>query len=203
MGRWFQFGAFTPIFRVHGAGSNTEIWNYGSAVESRINTSAIVLRYRLLPYTYSNFFRAESSGSTVQRALVMDFPSDMKVRDIADQFMWGDAFLVCPFYKPGTSRDVYLPFVAGAVVGTQQWINFHTGAWFGEAPGMNVLEASIDQAPLLVRAGSIVSLGPVFSHALQKNAMSDPFEIRVYPSVDSVGTFSLYEDDGMTRSQDV
>ena len=48
--RWFQFGVFTPIFRVHGAGSHTEIWNFGNTTMDIINISAITLRYRLLPY---------------------------------------------------------------------------------------------------------------------------------------------------------
>merc|ERR1719446_21021 len=51
--RWFQFGVFTPIFRVHGGGTNTELWNFGDVVMDTINASAISLRYRLLPYTYA------------------------------------------------------------------------------------------------------------------------------------------------------
>ena len=66
--RWFQFGVFTPIFRVHGAGTHTEIWNFGNQTSSVINRSAITLRYRLLPYVYSGFWRVEMTGYTMQRA---------------------------------------------------------------------------------------------------------------------------------------
>jgi hypothetical protein len=67
-----QFGAFTPIYRVHGGGSNTEIWNYGPDVESRLNNTNN-LRYRLLPYTYSGFYRVEKEDYTMQRSLAFDF----------------------------------------------------------------------------------------------------------------------------------
>ena len=69
--RWFQFGAFTPLYRVHGGGSNTEPWNYGDAVMRLVNNTHN-LRYRLLPYTYSGFRRVEEEGYTMwQRDFVV------------------------------------------------------------------------------------------------------------------------------------
>eukprot|EP00755_Sulcionema_specki_P013478 Sspe_Gene.54062::Locus_29852_Transcript_1_1_Confidence_1.000_Length_1538::g.54062::m.54062/K01811/xylS, yicI; alpha-D-xyloside xylohydrolase len=187
--RWFQFGAFTPIFRVHGGGSNTELWNYGEA-QGWIVRSAISLRYRLLPYIYSGFARVEQEGYTMQRGLVFDFTADHLVHSIADQFMWGDAFLVAPIYTPGipASRPVYLP--------ASTWYSFFDGT---KIEGGRVVSAScgIEEMPLYVRAGSIVPMGPVVQHT---GETQDPTEVRVYAGRD--GSFVLYEDDGMSNSLD-
>ncbi|CAE7785113.1 unnamed protein product [Symbiodinium pilosum] len=122
--RWFQFGVFTPIFRVHGAGTHTEIWNFGNQTSSVINRSAITLRYRLLPYVYSGFWRVEMTGYTMQRALAFDHSADAGVRDVADAYMFGPSLLVTPIVSAGdtgtaTTREVNFP--QGA------WVDFHTG----------------------------------------------------------------------------
>jgi len=189
--RWFQFGVFTPIYRVHGGGSNTEIWNYGPQVERVVNATHN-LRYRLLPYTYSGFARVYSEGYTMQRAVGMVWPQDLSARSIADQFMWGDAFMVAPIVSQAadnaTAREVYLP-AAGA-----PWTCF----WMGIAIDLRTerirAAAPIEHSPLFVRAGSIVPMGPYLQHTGEKTA--DPLEVRVYGGAD--GTFELYEDDGMS-----
>ena len=96
MTRWFQFGVFTPIFRVHGGASNTELWNYGQTVQDNIVQSAIRFRYRLFPYTYSGFWRVANESWTMQRGMSFDFAADPAVWGIADQFMYGSSFLVAP-----------------------------------------------------------------------------------------------------------
>jgi len=190
--RWFQFGAFTPIFRVHGAGTATELWNFGESTMKVINVSAIGLRYRLLPYTYSGFARVEFASYTMQRALVMDFPQDRRTWSVADEFMWGDAFLVAPLLAPAdpdswaTTRGAYLPVAAS-------WVNFHTGA--GQASGEAEVTFKLDEAPVFVRAGSVVPLGPLRQHV--QDGAPDPLEVRVYPGADA--RFSLFEDDGTSR----
>lgn len=189
--RWFQFGAFTPIFRVHGAGTNTEIWNFGEEAMTNINASAITLRYRLLPYIYSGFARVELGSYTMQRGLIMDFPTDVAVRDMADEFMWGDAFLVTPFHTPATAstkestRDAYFP-QAG-------WVNFHTGAT--QVAGHAKVTFKLSEAPVFVRAGSIVPMGPPLQFAGERPA--DPMEIRIYRGSDA--HFYLFEDDGASK----
>ena len=77
MTRWFQFGVFTPIFRVHGGGSQTELWNYPASVMNNIIESAINLRYRLLAYIYSGFAKVDLQHYTMQRHLLMDFADDI------------------------------------------------------------------------------------------------------------------------------
>lgn len=190
--RWFQFGALTPIFRVHGAGSNTELWNYREETMRAINTSALALRYRLLPYTYSGYARVEKEGYTMQRALAMDFPADREAWSVADEFMWGDALLSTPLHTPAAaaaaaSRAAYLPTAAA-------WVNFQTGA--PQEAGHVQVSFPLDEAPLFVRAGSLLVLGPLRQHAA--DGREDPLEVRVYPGADA--SFRLFEDDGVSQA---
>ncbi len=92
--RMFQLGAFSPIFRSHGSDTPREIWEFGRF--SDVLVAFDRLRYRLLPYIYSNAWRITSEGYTLMRGLPMDFPADRKTYNIADQFMFGPSLLVCP-----------------------------------------------------------------------------------------------------------
>jgi alpha-D-xyloside xylohydrolase len=182
--RWFQYGAFCPIFRTHGARKANEIWSYGPRAQ-QILTSYDKLRYRLLPYIYSLSWKVTSEGYTPMRALVMDFPADHKVLDIADEFMLGPAILVNPVTEAGaTSRSVYLP--AGA-----RWYDFWTGTTLKGGQTVSAA-APLETMPLYLRAGSIVPMGPELQYTGEKPA--DPIELRIYRGAN--GAVTLYEDDG-------
>lgn len=183
--RWFEYGAFCPLFRIHGNNSETEIWKYGPEVESTFRKYD-ELRYRLLPYTYSTAWRVTHDGYTLMRGLPLDYRDDAAVADVGDEFMFGPSMLVSPVTQPGaTHRDVYLPKEPG-------WINFWSGT--REAGGRTIVaEAPLDKIPLFLKAGSILPLGPVEQFAGQ---VSGPIEVRVYPGAD--GDITLYEDDGAT-----
>jgi alpha-D-xyloside xylohydrolase len=183
--RWFEYGAFLPIFRTHGSRLYNEVWTYGKAAEP-ILEKYLKLRYQLMPYIYSLGYRTYESGAPYMRALFMDFPNDPKVADMGDEYMFGPAFLVAPVTEQGaTSRSVYLP--AGA-----DWYNYWTNQRLRGGQTIEV-SAPIDTLPLFVRAGSIVPLGePVESTSgTQKLA-----HVRVYRGAD--GDFTLYDDDGKT-----
>jgi alpha-D-xyloside xylohydrolase len=181
--RWFQYSAFSPIFRVHGYQTETEMWNYPAAFPTLLKYDR--LRYRLIPYIYSMAWKVTNDGYTLMRALPMDFRADEKVYGISDQYMFGSAFLVSPVTAAkATSRELYLP-------ASTSWTNF----WTGEStPGGKQIaaDAPLDTLPLFIRAGSIVPFGPELQYAAEKPA--DPLEIRVYPGAD--GSFTLYEDQG-------
>jgi alpha-D-xyloside xylohydrolase len=102
--RWLECGTFYPIQRLHGWQSRTEPWNYGPEVE-RIITKFIKLRYQFLPYTYSTDWQIHANGATLMRALPMDFPQDMAVRDIKDEFLYGPSLLVAPIMGPQHPQD--------------------------------------------------------------------------------------------------
>jgi alpha-D-xyloside xylohydrolase len=185
--RWFEFGAFCPIFRVHGTRSTNqnELWSYGPDAQ-KILVSFDQLRYRLMPYIYSLAWKVTNQGYTIMRPLVMDFRSDVRAQNITDQFLFGPALLVNPVTEPGaTSRRVYLP--------DSKWFDFWTAAALS---GGHAIEASapLERIPLYVRAGSIVPLGPDVEYASEKTGA--PFEIRVYRGAN--GDFTLYEDEDDT-----
>ncbi len=186
--RWFQFGTFCPIFRVHGTRTTNqnELWSYGPDVQ-KILVTYDRLRYRLMPYIYSLAWQVTSNSYTPMRPLVMDFPSDPRVLSLGDQFLYGPAFLVNPVTEPGaTTRHLYLP--------NTTWYDFYTGA---SLEGGHTLDAPapLDRMPLYVRAGSIVPMGPGIEYTSQKVADADNIvELRIYPGAD--GHFTLYEDEG-------
>ncbi len=182
--RWFQFGAFCPMFRVHGTGQPKEMWRFDEPTQ-RILIDYDRLRYHLLPYIYSVAWRVTNEGYTMLRPLVMDFRNDAKGHDIPDQFLFGPALLTNPVTKAGaTTRRVYLP------AGTR-WTDFWTGE--SHAGGQSIETAApLETLPLFARAGSILPYGPAVQYAAEKPA--DPLELRVYRGAD--GDFTLYEDEG-------
>jgi alpha-D-xyloside xylohydrolase len=185
--RWFQYGAFCPIFRVHGTRSpdHNELWSYGSDAES-ILTSFDRLRYRLMPYIYSLAWKVTSQNYTLMRPLAMDFRSDARALNIGDQFLFGPAILVNPVTEPAArERRLYLP--------KAQWFDFWTGAKLAGGVAVNAA-APLSRIPLYVRAGSILPMGPDLQYSTQKPA--DPLELRIYTGTD--GDFTLYEDENDT-----
>ncbi len=181
--RWFEFGTFCPIFRIHGYQSRTEMWNYGPEVE-KILTQYDDLRYRLMPYIYSSAWGVTSRGATMMQALPLVYPNDLAVRDVADEFLFGNDLLVNPvIQKNATTRSVVLP------AGTN-WTDFWTGKTFHGGQTI-VADAALDRIPILVKEGSIVPMGPVVQSTAQ---IQEPLEIRVYGGKDA--DFQLYEDGG-------
>ena len=182
--RWFQFGTFSPIFRVHGTRSpdENELWSYGPDAQ-KILVDYDNLRYRLLPYIYSEAWQVTSNHGTLMRPLVMDWRNDVEAQNTGDEYLFGPAVLVSPVTTQGaTTRTVYLPKAT--------WYDFWTGA---KVDGGKRIEADAPLAkiPLYVRAGSMIPMGPTMEWSTEKPA--DPIEIRVYPGAD--GDFTFYEDE--------
>jgi alpha-D-xyloside xylohydrolase len=182
--RWFQFGAFSPIFRVHGTRNpdENELWSYGPDAQ-KILVDYDNLRYRLLPYIYSAAWQVTSNHGTLMRPLVMDWREDLEAQNTGDEYLFGPAILVSPVTTQGaTSRKMYLPKAT--------WYDFWTGA---KTEGGQYIEADAPLAklPLYVKAGSIVPMGPKMEWSTEKPA--DPIEVRVYPGAD--GDFTFYEDE--------
>jgi alpha-D-xyloside xylohydrolase len=181
--RWFQWGAFTPMFRVHGTDKPKEIWRFDPSTQ-KVLTDAVQLRYHLLPYIYSVSWMVTHQGYTMMRPLVMDFREDKAVRKVGDEFMFGPDLLITPVTEPEVqTRKVVLP------EGTN-WTDFWTGTTLA---GGQTIEASspIAHIPIYVRAGSILPYGPAVQWAGENP--SAPIELRVYPGADA--SFTLYEDE--------
>ncbi len=207
--RWFQFGAFCPLFRCHGRtwklrlpwGWNTgdpgpvEIRNYGGAAipdssllhDERVEPICrkyLDLRYRLLPYLYSAVRECATTGMPIMRALWVHFPDDPKAVVCDDQYLWGPSVLVAPVVEKGaTGRSIYLP--------RGGWYDFWTHE---RIEGGREISRSVDLGtlPLYVREASILPLGPVKQFTGEK--VDEPLSISIYPGANA--SFLLYEDDG-------
>jgi len=182
--RWFQYGTFNPILRVHGTRrpDENELWSYGPDAQT-ILVNFDRLRYRMLPYIYSLAWKTTSEAYTPMRPLVMDFRTDSRAQNVGDQFMYGPAFLVNPVTEPAaTIRQLYLP--------ETRWYDFWTGAAVEGGRTINAA-APLDRLPLYIRAGSILPLGPEEEWSTQKPA--DPIELRIYRGANA--DFTLYEDE--------
>jgi alpha-glucosidase (family GH31 glycosyl hydrolase) len=209
--RWFQFGAFCPLFRCHGRAwklrlpwgwdmgnpGPTEINNYSGAAipdasqlhDTRVEPICrkyLELRYRMLPYLYSTVRECTKTGMPIIRPLWLHFPHDSRSVECGDEYLWGKSVLVAPVVEKGaTARRVYLP--------PATWYDF----WSGERlEGDREISRPVDleTLPLYIRAGSILPLGPVKQYADEK--IDDLLTIFIYPGADA--SFFLYEDDGIS-----
>ena len=185
--RWFQFGAFCPLFRAHGQYPFREPWEI--APEGHPAYESIVyytkLRYALMPYIYSLAGMTWFEDYTLMRPLVMDF-KDEAVVNMGDTYMFGPAFLVAPVYEYGArTREVYFPECEG-------WYDYYTNKYIAGGAAKTVA-APYGRMPLYVRAGSIVPVGPEIQWTDQKAA--DVIDLYVYQGAD--GSFTLYEDENV------
>jgi len=186
--RWFQFGTFCPLFRVHGQYPYREMFNIAPDNHPAYQTILAYdkLRYRLMPYIYSLTGMVTHNDYTIMRALVMDFSDDKKVLNIGDEFMFGPALLINPVteYKV-RKRDVYLPAGTG-------WYDLKSGRYYDG--GQTILaDAPYTDIPIFVKEGSIIPFGPAIQYTTEKQA--DPIRLFVYTGCD--GEFTLYEDENV------
>ncbi len=207
--RWFQFGAFCPLFRAHGRTWHLRLpwgWNLGELGPDETSSYSgagrppaselhntqvepicrkyLELRYRLMPYLYSAVRETALTGLPIVRAMWLHHPNDPIAVARGDQYLWGSHILVAPVVeKNATSRRVYLP--------RGIWFDFWTG---DRVDGGKEIDRAVDLAtiPLYVRAGAILPMGPVKQYT--DEPVDSPLSITVYPGAD--GAFDVFEDDG-------
>lgn len=185
--RWFQFGAFVPLFRAHGQFPYREIYNIAPEGHPAYNSMLYYnkLRYRLMPYIYTLAGNAYHKDGTIMRGLVFDFAADDKVTNIGDQYMFGPSLLINPVFSyRATSRKLYLP--AG-----QGWYDIYTGKYFEGAQTLSAA-APYERMPVFVKEGTILPIGPDLQYVAEKPA--DPLTLFIYSGKDAF--FTLYEDEG-------
>lgn len=219
--RWMQFGLFCPMMRSHGTEVWREIYHYGKPGEPVYDAllGAIKMRYQLLPYIYSQSWQVSENDDSFMRALVMDFPEDQKVWNMAHEFMFGPSLLVAPVVKAlftpetanqtneisgwdATKKSLFQEgFRADWTARKTYSVYLPAGAdwydyWSGQrlAGGQTIeAEAPLAHSPLYVRAGSIV---PLCMKEVNHADVADwqTLDICVYPGRDA--DFTLYEDEG-------
>ena len=184
--RWYEFGAFCPLYRSHGQYPFREIFNVApeGSPEYEAMVDVTKLRYRLMPYIYSLAGMVYFNNYTIMRALVMDFESDKSVKNLSDEYMFGSSLLVAPVtsYKART-KDVYLP--SGSA-----WYDFYTGDYLKGGETITAA-APLDKIPLFVREGSVIPVGPEIQYA--EEPTNGGLTLYVYAGKD--GHFTLYEDE--------
>ena len=177
--------------RNHGI-RDTAIWSCGEAVESCLR-QAIELRYQLIDYWYTLAASAHHRDTSLIEPLIVRFGNDDRVNDIADQFMAGPAFMVCPITEfAARQRQVYLPRHEGG------WFDFyskrhHAGGQYVTAEG------PLARMPLFVPSGSVVPIGPTRQWCDQP--VSLPMELRIHPGADSVAYLYFDAGDGFEYEQ--
>ncbi|OOG45641.1 TIM-barrel domain-containing protein [Rhodanobacter sp. C01] len=188
--RWIEFGAFTPIFRVHGDfGQKRQPWVYGPVAE-KAATDAIRLRYTLIPYIYSYEYQRRVSGVGLVRPLLFDWPGDPQVRNDIGAWMFGDYLLVSPVVEPGqASKDIYLP--AG------RWTDWSSGKVYqgGQTIHLAIDSRTWSDIPLFIRDGAIIPNRPAEDYVGQHPLTQ--LDVEVFPAAQR-NTFDYYDDDGST-----
>ena len=188
--RWIEFGAFTPIFRVHGTfNEKRQPWVYGPVAE-KAATDAIRLRYSLIPYIYSYAYRRHVGGVGLVRPLIFGWPHDENVRNDIDSWMFGDYLLVSPVVQQGqTRKNIYLP--AG------QWTDWFSGKVYqgGQSVRLAIDDKGWGDIPLFIRDGAIIPMQPVMDYVGEKPVTE--LAVEVFPSSQR-SNFDVYDDDGAT-----
>ena len=187
--RWYQFGAFVPLFRSHGQYPFREMFNIAPEDHPAYKSMLYYdkLRYRLMPYIYSIAGATYHHDYTIMRGLVMDFPNDTSVINLGDEYMFGPSLLISPVYQyKQRERQLYLPSGQG-------WYDLYSGKYFEGGQKLNAA-APYEKTPVFVKEGSVIPFGPVLQYTSQKRA--DTITLFVYTGKDA--SFNLYEDTDTT-----
>ena len=190
--RWVQFGALSPILRLHSAHENPDEgnarlpWAYG-AKGTELARRFFQLRYRLIPYLYSYCREAYDTGLPLCRGLYLEYPNEPEAYRRFDEYLLGRELLVAPITSRGlgglATRSIWFP--------PGEWTDFFTGKTY---PGGRTVDfqCPLERMPLFVRRGSILPMQP--DVATDTAAPVNPLILDVYPGADA--SFSVYEDDG-------
>ncbi|XP_049874699.1 uncharacterized protein LOC126372833 [Pectinophora gossypiella] len=187
--RWMQLGAFYPFSRNH-ADINSKPQDPVSLGPAVVEASivALRLRYRLLPYYYTLFWRAHINGDTVARPLFFESPENQKLHDIDEQFLIGQYVMVTPILDEGaTTTKAFYP-------GPQKWYNIVTGEYIA----CDKYSQVGDHEMVAVKGGAILPLQepPLTGPVTTSNTRSRPIQLLVVPDNSNMAAGQLYWDDG-------
>lgn len=199
--RWFQWAAFLPIFRAHGTDCRREMWEFNCGGNSSLEGNffeamkqAGRVRYRLMPYLYSQAGRVWLEDASMMKPVVFDYPEDDETKNLEREYLFCESLLVCPvtepmYYGPENEKldiprvqEVYLPEGNG-------WYDINDGSFYQGGQWVSV-SADMERLPVFVKEGSILPIGKEATHVL----MEDEVSWVVYAGRDCCYTY--YQDAG-------
>jgi alpha-glucosidase len=194
--RWVQFGAFSPILRTHttkNPESERRIWAYPEPY-SAVLRSAFQLRYAMQPYLYTEARRTYDSGVAFLRPLYYDWPEEDAAYTSKGEYVFGDEMIAAPVVTAEdqvtrlASEEVWLP--------KGDWIEWPTGKHF-VGPETAERSFTINEIPVYVKAGAIVTMQPPMLHTGEKPV--DPLIVNVWPlKPGESSSYAVYEDSGVS-----
>lgn len=191
--RWLQYGAFSPILRLHSTSNEfygKEPWNYSMESE-QVMTVFLQLRHRMIPYLYSMNYRTHLDGLPLVQPMYYRHDTD-EAYAVPNQYYFGTEMIVCPITRPMDRKAL----VAGVDVWLPEGVyyDFFTGQRYNGGRRMTMYR-SLESIPVLVRAGGILPLAQDYRTCHLHN----PKKLDVYVYNGADGTFDLYEDDCQER----
>ncbi|MDH3321508.1 MAG: glycoside hydrolase family 31 protein [Flavobacteriaceae bacterium] len=168
--RWMQLGAFHPFFRTHSSGDHgdQEPWSFDDEVLSIVK-KFIELRYKLLPYLYTAFWKYINEGSPILKSLVLFDQDDNQTHNRTDEFIFGDKILACPVIEPNAKgRRMYIP--------KGKWYNLWTNAVI-EGGKETWVDADIDSMPIFIKEGAVIPVYPVQQYVGEKEITELTLEV--------------------------
>ncbi|VXB04376.1 glycoside hydrolase family 31 protein [Maribacter litoralis] len=182
--RWVQLGIFHPFCRVHSSGDHgdQEPWSFGSEITDIVR-KFVELRYQLLPYLYTMFYKYTKENIPMVQSLVFFDQEDNQTHFRTDEFIFGDKILVCPIQEPNAQgRRMYVP--------RGEWYDFWTNEYV-EGGKEKWVAAALDMIPIFVKAGSIIPKYPVQQYVGEKKI--EELVLEVYYK-EGTETSEVYED---------
>jgi len=188
--RWLSLGVYSPLFRnhTHYGYNYREPWLFGEN-NTPVIRGILEQRYKLLPYLYSSFYQAHTTGMPINRMLPIAYAYDNKVYDrrFENQFLFGDNMMVAAVESNKQTADVYFP-------GNTKWYRLSTNEVYEGSTSQYVV-APVNDLPVFVKEGAIIPMQHVVQHTKEKG--DGVLEIHVWKGRQPT-TFTYYEDDGET-----
>jgi alpha-glucosidase len=187
-----QLSAFFPFYRNHNTLSALPQEPFRWESVASASRTAMHIRYSLLPYMYTLFHKAHTTGSTVMRALAWEFPNEPQLAAVDTQFMLGPSLLITPVLEPqvDTVKGVFPGIIDG-----ECWYDWYTNEKFEAEAGVNTtISAPLGHIPVFIRGGSVLpTQQPGYTTT---ESRKNPWGLLVALSEDGDATGELYIDDG-------
>jgi alpha-D-xyloside xylohydrolase len=185
-GRWMHFSTFSPVYEIMIGTGNTPWYAPFSARLVDVLKSTTDLHHKLRPFIKSHTYRATKDGIPLMRALFLQVAEDTKGHDIADQYFFGDEFLVAPIVSAGGRRSVYFPVGA-------KYLEYFNKTQVYQGGSVRDVQHGLDSAPVYVRSGAIVPTGDTYQGNNKWTKDWKPsLQVELYPSFDVRGSRFRY-----------